>query len=291
MKNKIILFATIIFLMTSCSKDNNLDMLGMFTSISASSNERFKQSKEYNETNGYDKVIVNQDDYKLYVMSDTHVDFSTKNLDTFVETYLSDTGAAPFALHLGDQINASSHWDYYAEHVQPIFDAGRTLYHALGNHDLYYDQWNEFRKRWHTATYWLEVITPSGMKDIFICLDSANGTLGTDQRDWLEELLKEKSQENYRNIIVYTHSHFFKKDTSQGHTSNFTMEETYDLTELFSKYHVSMVLQGHSHSRDFTIFKGVEYLRVDAIEDSAEKAFYTILTVGDKIDYDFVKVN
>ena len=101
MKNKTILLAAIMFLMTSCSKDNNLDMLGMFTSISASSNERFKQSKEYNESHGYDKVIVNQDDYRLYVMSDSHVDFSTNNLDAFVETYLSDAGAAPFALHLG----------------------------------------------------------------------------------------------------------------------------------------------------------------------------------------------
>lgn len=283
--------AAIIILMTSCSKDSNLDMLGMFTSISASSNERFNESMNYNKSHGYDKIVVNQDDYKLYVMSDSHTDFSTKNLDTFVSTYLADTVAAPFALHLGDQINASGHWNYYTEHVKPIFDAGRKLYHALGNHDIYYDQWNEFVKRWNTASYWFEVVTPSGMQDLYICLDSANGTLGTDQRDWLENLLKEKKQLDYRNIIIFTHTHFFKKDTSQGHTSNFTMEETYDLLDLFAKYNVDMVLQGHSHSRDYTSFKDVEYLRVDAIEDPAEKAFYTVLTVGNKINYDFIQVN
>lgn len=292
MKNKILLLAVIVInLMTSCNEDKNLDILGMFTSVSASSNERFQESMKYNESHGYDKLIVNQEDYRLYVMSDTHIDFTTSNLDTFVSTYLSDVDAAPFALHLGDQINASKHWDYYAEHVQPIADAGRKLYHTLGNHDIYYDQWDEFVSRWHTASYWFEVVTPSNNKDLYICLDSANGTLGTEQRDWLEDLLTEKSQQGYRNIIIFTHTHFFKKDTAQGHTSNFTMEETYDLTDLFSKYKVDMVLQGHSHSRDYTIFKGVEYLRVDAINDLAEDAFYAILTVGEKINYDFIKVN
>lgn len=277
--------------MASCSKDSNLDMLGMFTSVSESSNKRFAQSKEYNDKHGYDRIVVNQDEYKLYVISDTHTDTSAKNLDTFVNNYLNDSVAAPFALHLGDLINNTGHWDYYGEHVAPIANAGRTLYHALGNHDVYYNQWKEFVSRWNTATYWFEAVTPSGFRDLYICLDSANGTLGTDQRSWLDNLLKDKSLQNYRNIIVFTHTCFFKKDTSQGHTSNFALEETYDLTDLFSKYGVDMVLQGHAHYRDLTNFKDVSYLRVDAIEDIAEKAFYTILTVGQSVKFEFVKVN
>lgn len=276
------------FLMASCSK--NLDMLGMFTSVSASPNERFEQSMQYNKTHGYDKILVDEDEYKLYVMSDTHVDNSTRNLDTFVNNYLADTTAAPFAIHLGDLINEKGHWDYYKTHIDPIAKDGKTLYHALGNHDIYFDQWSEFKQRWNTATYWFEVFTPSGAKDLFINLDSASGTLGTDQREWLGNLLGDKSLQGYRNIIVFTHTNFFKKDASQGHTSNFSMEETYDLTELFAKYNVNMVLQGHSHYRDLTIFKEVKYLRLDAIEDAADEAYYTILNVGNNINYEFIKV-
>lgn len=277
-----------VLLMASCSK--NLDLLGMFISLSDSPDERFEQSMQYNKSHGYDHVFVNDDEYKLYVVSDTHVDNSTKNLDIFVNDYLADTAAAPFALHLGDQINAKDNWDYYEEHVKPIADAGRTLYHALGNHDIYFDQWDEFKKRWNTSVYWFDVVTPSGARDLFIALDSASGTLGSDQREWLGNLLKDKSLQNYRNIIIFTHTHFFKKDTSQGHTSNFTMEETYDLTDLFAGNGVDIVLQGHSHSRDYTIFKDVEYLRVDAIEDAAQEAYYTILNIGKNISYEFIKV-
>lgn len=286
---KLTFVAATMFMMMSCSK--NLDLLGMFTSISDSPNERFEQSMQYNKSHGYDRIYVNQDNYRLYVVSDSHVDNSTKNLDRFVNDYLADSVAAPFALHLGDQINAKDHWDYYKEHVAPIADAGRTLYHALGNHDIYFDQWNEFKKRWNTSVYWFDVVTPSGAADLFIALDSASGTLGTDQREWLGDLLKDKSLQGYRNIIIFTHSHFFKKDTSQGHTSNFTMEETYDLTELFAGNGVNMVLQGHSHARDITVFKDVTYLRLDAIEDIAQEAYYAILNIGDNINYEFIKVN
>ena len=285
---KLTCVAATVSLLASCSK--NLDLLGMFTSISDSPDERFEQSMQYNKSHGYDHVFVGDDEYKLYVVSDTHVDNSTKNLDIFVNDYLADTAAASFALHLGDQINAKDHWDYYKEHITPIFDAGRTLYHALGNHDIYFDQWDEFKKRWNTSVYWFDVVTPSGAKDLFIALDSASGTLGSDQRGWLGNLLEDKSLQGYRNIIIFTHSHLFKKDTSQGHTSNFTMEETYDLTDLFAKNGVDIVLQGHSHARDITVFKDVEYLRVDAIEDAAEEAYYTILNVGENISYEFIKV-
>ncbi|MBO7460272.1 MAG: hypothetical protein J6T53_05165, partial [Bacteroidales bacterium] len=135
------------------------------------------------------------------------------------------------------------------------------------------------------------VQTVSGFKDLYISIDSGNGTLGYDQRRWLENVLKDKQNQGYRHIIVFTHTHFFKKDTSQGHTSNFNLEETYDLLDLFDRYDVSMVLQGHSHARDLTTFKDVVYLRVDALEDYALDAYYTILNVGNYINYEFVKVN
>ena len=265
--------------------------MGLFYTINESPDERFEQSMSYNAEYGYDKITGVPDDYEVYAMSDIHVDYSTNNLDRFVSDYLADSVAAPFALCLGDLINATGHFDLFDEHVKPVSNAGRKIYYTVGNHDLYFDQWPEFKSRYHTSTYWFEVQTVSGLKDLYIAIDSGNGTLGRDQRNWLENVLKDKQNQGYRHIIVFTHTHFFKKDTSQGHTSNFNLEETYDLLDLFDRYDVSMVLQGHSHARDLTLFKDVVYLRVDALEDHYPDAFYTILKVGNYINYEFIKVN
>lgn len=279
----------VLLMFVSCTK--NIDILGLFMTFNESPDERFAQSMEYNDEHGYDKITVVPDDYEVYVMSDIHVDFSTNNLDCFVSDYLADSVAAPFALCLGDLINATGHFDLFDEHVKPVSDAGRKIYYTVGNHDLYFNQWKDFFSRFGSSTYWFEVQTVSGFKDLYISIDSGNGTLGYDQRRWLENVLKDKQNQGYRHIIVFTHTHFFKKDTSQGHTSNFNLEETYDLLDLFDRYDVSMVLQGHSHSRDLTTFKDVVYLRVDALEDYALDAYYTILNVGNYINYEFVKVN
>ena len=275
--------------LTSCNK--NIDYKGLFYTINESPDERFAQSMEYNGQHGYDVISGVPDEYEVYAMSDIHVDFSTTNLDKFVTDYLADTEAVPFALCLGDIINATGHWDYFCEHVKPVEEAGRKIYYTVGNHDLYFDQWKEFKSRFHTSTYWFEVQTVSGYKDLFISIDSGNGTLGVDQRNWLENVLKDKQNQGFRNIVVFTHTHFFKKDESQGHTSNYNLEETYDLFDLFDRYDVTMVLQGHAHHRDLTVFKDVVYLRVDAMEDHYPDAFYTILKVGRNINYEFIKVN
>ena len=274
--------------LASCGK--NIDYMGIFMTFNESPDERFEQSMAYNTEHGYDIITDVPDDYKVYVMSDIHVDNSTNNLDRYVSDYLADTVAPPFSLCLGDLINATDHFDYFAEHVQPVSEAGRKIYYTAGNHDLYFDQWPEYFKRFGSSTYWFEVQTMGGCKDLYIAIESGSGTLGVDQRDWLEDVLKDKQNQGYRHIIVFTHTHFFKKDTSQGHTSNFNMEETYDLLDLFDRYDVSLVLQGHSHSRDLTLFKDVVYLRVDSLEDHYPDAFYTILTIGDYINYEFVKM-
>lgn len=284
-----VIVGCLVLLINSCGK--NIDYLGILMTFNESPDERFAQSMEYNNQHGYDKITGVPDDYRVYVMSDIHVDFSTDNLDRYVSDYLADTEAAPFSLCLGDLINATGHFDYFAEHVKPVSDAGRKIYYTTGNHDIYFDQWPEYFKRFGSSTYWFEVQTVSGYKDLYVAIESASGTLGADQREWLENALKDKQNHGFRHIIVFTHTHFFKKDTSQGHTSNFNMEETYDLLDLFDRYDVSMVLQGHSHSRDLTMFKDVVYLRVDALEDHYPDAFYTILKIGRNINYEFIKVN
>lgn len=273
--------------LTSCSKR---DLLGIFATFDESPNERFAQSMTYNNQHGYDVITGMPNTYLVYAMSDVHVDGSTHNLDEYVADYLADTTAAPFMLCLGDLINGKNGFGKFCEHVKPVTDAGRKVYYTVGNHDLYFGQWDEFYTRFGASTYWFEVQTVGGFKDLFIALESGSGTLGVDQRDWLENLLESKRNQGYRNIIVFTHTHFFRTNNVNGTTSSFSMEETYDLADLFDRYNVNVVLQGHSHHKDCRIFKDVGYLRLGALKEGSDEACYVKLKIGNYIDYQFIPI-
>lgn len=249
--------------------------------------ERFRQSMEFNDLHGYQTIRTFSDPYPVHVFTDSHLAGETGNLDRFVNDYLGNSGA-PFAICLGDLVDGEKPFTEFIAHTSPIGDAGRKLFITAGNHDLYWGRWKEYYNSFGSSTYWFEVETPNA-KDLYISLESGGGTLGARQREWLEEILRTKSSD-YRNVIVFTHTHFFMKDTSQGHTSNYPLEETYDLANLFSKYGVDLVLTGHDHYREQTVFKGVEYVIVDALEEKTANAGYAVVNVGRDIEVGFVRM-
>ena len=116
----------------------------------------------------------------------------------------------------------------------------------------------------------------------------AEGTLGTAQLQWLRELLTTNhlpltTNHPFRHTIVFTHTHLFKRDNSQGHTSNYAIEETYELTSLLEQGGVDMYWCGHDHSREITDYAGFTSIVVDAIEDHYPPAFYMIADLSDAI--------
>ena len=283
---KFLTISAVAFCLMSCEE---YYFQGMIAPAGESVNERFEQSMDYNGSHGYQTIQAVSDDYRVYVFTDCHLAGATKNIDRFVSEYLQDSGAAPFTICLGDLVNGDESFSEFISHTSAIGNAGRKLFLTAGNHDLYWGRWKEFYRSFGSSTYWFEVETPSA-KDLFISLESGGGTLGTGQRDWLEETLETKGS-GYRNIVVFTHTHFFMRDMSQGHTDNFALEETYDLADLFSGYGVNLVISGHDHHREQTGFKGVDYLVVDCMEEKADNAAYAILSVGKSIDVEFVPLS
>ncbi len=278
---------TVSICLASCEK---YYFTGMFAPAGENVDERFRQSMEYNALHGYQTIRTFSDRYVVFVFSDSHLVGETKNLDRFVSESFQINGAAPVVICLGDLVDGDKPFTEFISHTSPIIENGtRKLFVTAGNHDLYWGRWKEFYKSFGASTYWFEVVTPNA-KDLYISLESGGGTLGSLQREWLEEILKTKSS-GYRNVIVFTHTHFFMKDTSQGHTSNYALEETYDLADLFAGYGVDIVLTGHDHHREQTAFKGVEYVIADALEESADNAGYVMLTVGKNIETEFVSLN
>lgn len=276
----------------ACSKDATLDMLGMFSPNGETVNTRFEHSQEYNNQVGVRHIDMGADEYTIYVCTDSHVTKKKHQLlDRFIAQYRA--AATPkLALHLGDIIDAQENFPC-ADSI--LHFAGQTLKDtilvALGNHDIYFKQWSIFKQYFKTSAYWFDTRNGSKKLDLFICLDSAEGALGTKQTKWLENLLKEKSQEGYRHLIIYTHTHLWKLDGSQGHTSNMALEETYAFTDLLGKYGVEYVWSGHQHARQSVVFKGVNYLVLDSSKDEEKGQSYMTAQMGNSIIYHYYPYN
>lgn len=285
-------YIAIVCCMMACSKEATLDMAGMFSPQGETIETRFAQSQKYNEKAGVKHVDMQADDYVIYVCTDSHITTKThKNLDHFIAQYRA--AASPkMALHLGDVIDAQDNFPC-ADSI--LHYAGQTIQDTIfvtpGNHDIYFKQWSIYRDIFKTSAYWFDTRNGNKKLDLFICLDSAEGALGPSQTTWLENLLAQKSKEWYRHIIVFTHTHLWKLDGSQGHTSNMALEESYDLTDLLSRYKVEYVWCGHQHSRQSVIFKGVQYLVLDATKDEEQGQAYMTVNMGRNIIYHYYPYN
>ena len=285
-------FTNLLLLLPSCNP--NYDLAGFLNGTSPEVCKRFEQSIAYNDSVGVPAVVVPSADYRVYVCTDSHIDSIPTNLTTFVQAAAADT-LCPFLLHLGDLVNAQGHIPYAVSLLTPN-QSPLTTFLALGNHDIYFNQWDEWRSYFGTSVYWFYTMLPdSTVLDRFICLDSAEGTLGTAQLQWLRELLTTNhlpltTNHPFRHTIVFTHTHLFKRDNSQGHTSNYAVEETYELTSLLEQGGVDMYWCGHDHSREITDYAGFTSIVVDAIEDHYPPAFYMIADLSDEINYRFIQL-
>jgi len=291
MKNytKIALFILCTLSLCTCANDDStLDMKGMFSPNGPTNAVRFAQSMEYNDRVGEIHLDMKSDDYIVYVCSDSHITRNTHvNLDYFMAQYSAAQGPK-LAIHLGDLIDAQKNFACADSIVHTGRTRADTLFQTVGNHDVYFNQWDIFRSYFGTSVYWFDTNNGNKKLDLFICLDSAEGTLGTDQTKWLRELLARKAKEGYRRIIVYTHTHFWKLDGSQGHTSNFSLEDTYELSALFSQYGVDYVWSGHQHAKQSVIYKGVNYLVLDATKDSESGQSYMTVNLGESAIYHYI---
>ena len=280
---------------TACGPDTRLDMVGMFAGSSPNIDQRWEVSQAYNQQAGFATINALTDDYHVYVCTDTHIHKTRTRWEYFIKSYRADM-LCPVAVHLGDIIDATTDFEYVEDALErhPLSQflpyKTDTLMAVCGNHDIYFKQWETFIKAFKTSTYYFVVQTPSGKQDLFVVYDSADGTVGSKQLKWLETTLQWADTQNFRHIVACSHTHFFKRDGSQGHTSNFTIEETYALLNLFTEHGVDMLWSGHDHAREITQVKGFTSIVVDSMKDEDKEPYYMLVTMGDKIDYEFVAV-
>ena len=273
----------------SCKK---YDLVGLFYGASPRADSRFEDSQQYNQSHAIDTLFATTEAYHLYVCGDSHITRSRANWETFITTYRQDF-LCPLAIHLGDIISEQDHWEYACEPLTAIPHlSGKqdTLMTVTGNHDLYFDQWKDYKRYFYTSTYYFLVQTPSGALDLFIMLDSGEGTLGEKQLAWLKQLLSWAKSQPFRHRFVCTHTNLFMEDWSQSNTSNFPLEETYYLMNLWDESGVDYVLTGHDHYHSVTQWNHCHYLVLDALEDAATNASFLLMNVSTQVTYDFVSL-
>lgn len=243
--------------------------------------KRFVQSMAWNIANPQHNIICNTNNYSVIVASDLHIG-GTVNTKALFNIY---EGSNDIALILIGDIVSGRKEDY--EVFKKISDSvTKPLLKIVGNHDLYFDGWKTYYEIFGSSTYYFTISTPDST-DLYICLDSGGGTLGKSQMDWLSDLLQTQRNQ-YRHCIVLGHVNMLR--TRHTTSANPLIEENAHLISLFTENKVELVINGHDHHQNKTVFGNTSYIITDALMDNYKNAGYVKLSVIDSnLDTEFLR--
>lgn len=267
--NSRLLMGFLLILLSSCEK---FETRGFFLSYE-NADERFSQSMAWNNSHPYTEITVERDSYLIYVMADSHIG-STFNFNYFLSDAIN---AGAIAAVMAGDLTTGHASDYQTfRNNLPANDLLPT-FPIAGNHDIYFDGWKQFHSLFGSSTYVFYVHTP-GFSDLYICLDTSGGTLGSKQYTWLKELLS-RERLNYRSCVIFTHNNILQFRKTATTVPN--IEELNLLKELFVRYNVDVVITGHDHIRGYLEFGNTRYISLDAILDGYPKAGFLKLYSND----------
>ena len=138
-------------------------------------------------------------------------------------------------------------------------------YPALGNHDLYNSGWLYYWRYLGPSSY-----SFCGGNAKFVVIDSASGEIGGNQMEWIREELKTNRQPL---LFIVSHVPIYG-GAHEGYDFPKSEERT-ELIELFEKYEVDYVLEGHYHSYVDLSVNGVRYITSGSFSDG-------LLNAGDR---------
>ncbi len=244
-------------LASGCSTYDFGGMLAADSSVQ----ERFEHSVSMPDCESHPATIpASEESYRFLVATDFHLKDQDDwdRLGRFMERARFESFLV--GVFLGDYMyEAGSSLERFRDSLDQRPEV--TCLTAIGNHEVYKQGYQNAYRPVFGATCYTFRIETSGFSDLFIVLDSANGTLGTRQYDWLESVLAgERSQA--RHCFICTHANFFSPAGYVDLISTYPVDEWMKLLDLFSRYQVTAVFSGHSHVRDDTTLEGVRYVTV-----------------------------
>lgn len=284
-----------IALSLTLSACDSLDVKGMFFSSGSHTEDRVAAWLEWDEQHGPNIIENVPDDYNIYFCSDPHISDNADRVATVLDAEHNDP-AGLFSVVNGDIANKGGEEPYRmldsVMRLPKTFDhtplkSEDTCFAIIGNHDIYFDCQEHFQHYFHTSTYTVEIHTVSGAKDLFVFLDSGNATLGARQTAWLKELLAK--HEEYRHIVLATHTNLFRTSYNYSTTPAATMpeEECYALMHLMEENDVDLFVMAHFHYREEHQIGSVRYVMTDNLNEQNEQPSYLVVSCGNDINYKF----
>ena len=231
-----ILFASLIFLLAlSCGSER-------------STAQRLRESLAMAAPSGIS--VANANSFSFAVVGDTHLGNDMQNL----QTILTNTAAEgdEFLILLGDIVDKGVRADMDAVKAAVAASAlsGKVLY-IVGNHDVFDDGWAHFKADFGPSVYSLTIGNSQ-----FIALDTADGTVGRDQTEWLTAQFGVPAP-THRFLL----SHYLPHVPHQRTYLRLADEvEAARLMKLAGNHSVSAWFGGHYHSYGVEAIEGVSYI-------------------------------
>ena len=160
--------------------------------------------------------------------------------------------------------------DPYDQFGYAYNDIKFPFFPVVGNHDLTHNGWALWSSMFHSSFYEFDVLCGydeegNEIRDHFIFLDTASGTLGKLQVDLIEQGILD-GEDSYRHTFIFGHTNIFLPQNMQF-ASTFPREEAYFLLKQFDKWNASIVFCGHVHKWDEQVFNAVYFLTLDSMSE------------------------
>jgi 3',5'-cyclic AMP phosphodiesterase CpdA len=278
-----ILSCVLLLSAASCS----VDIFGLFGSHDF--DERFEYRDTFRLLSEEDRALSlpAEDEYSFVVLTDTHIeDGNDQGLGGLIAIIDRDSVGTDdrFVVITGDITQNGKQKDVkcFINFVKELKNKkGIPCYPVLGNHDIYFNNWRNWRNLIGSSCY--RIGAPGSGTTLFI-LDSANASFGFRQLDWLERELGKTGG----HIFLFTHANFFIKDLGFADTQQFTdVRERARVISLLAG-RAEAVFSGHIHKRVERESGGVKYIAIEDFKDN--KTWCRVYVTKTDTRYEFNKL-
>jgi predicted phosphodiesterase len=257
-----------LFALAACS----VDLLGLFGSNDL--DIRLADRNTFHFLTEEDRNLSLGDTYSFIVLTDTHIE--NGDARDFEALKQAVDPSVAFVVVLGDVTQSGK-----GEDVQKFIDGAKTLgvpcYPVLGNHDIYFNNWHNWRDRIGSSSYRINGSTAT----LFI-LDTANAFYGDDQLKWLARELKTAGDR----VFLFTHTNIFVESLAdlQQHTD--VRERARVMSVLEGR--CDGMFTGHAHKRIIKNAGGVQYISIEDFKTN--KTYCRVQVSPGGIQYRFEKL-